>query len=96
MNEQEIQAHNDKFTRYVGDSQRGSQVNGLLNAVLTHNLAETDDARKVTVYYGNTTSVYLNKTANSSPKKVDTGKTYTVTAIYGDSSLITGMLIKQN
>lgn len=37
MDEQEIQAFNNKFTPYEGDRVRGSQVNALAQAVLSNN-----------------------------------------------------------
>ena len=97
LSQQEVQAQNEQFVRYLGDSQRGNQVNGLLSQVLTNNVTQTDAGRKVTVYYGDTTCVYLASAATSSAKKVDTGKTYTVTDIRDTKTgLITGILIKVN
>lgn len=92
----EIQAHNDKYKRYEGTSKRGSQVNAMLDTVLTNNLKETNAGKKVTVYNGGTTgSVRLASNATSSAEKVDTGKTYDVVAVYDEKSgLITGMIIK--
>ena len=92
----EIQAHNDQYKRYEGTAKRGSQVNAMLDTVLTNNLKETNAGKKVTVYWGGTTSTYLSSNATASAKKVDTGKTYDVTAVYDEKSgLVTGMIIKE-
>lgn len=99
LSSQEVQAHNEQFTRYLGDSQRGNQVNGLLSQVLTNNTTQTDDGRKVIVYFnkGTNTEVLLAATQTTSAKKVDTGKTYNVFEKRDEkSSLITEIYIVQN
>lgn len=100
LNEQEVQAHNDQFIRYEGDAKRGSQVNALLQTALNNNLDETDEGKKVIVEYkeGSKPSEELVATSqSSSPKKVDTGATYKVTAVYDkDSRLITKMVVVKN
>ena len=100
MSETEIQAHNDKFMRYEGTAERGSQVNALLQTALTNNLDATNEGEKVIVEYkeGSTaTTTLVAASQSSSPKKVDTGATYTVTAIYDNSSkLITKMIVVKN
>lgn len=100
LNEQEVQAHNDQFTRYEGEAKRGSQVNALLQTALNNNLDETDEGKKVVVEYkegssGTETLVATNQ--SSSPKKVDTGATYTVKAVYDtESRLIVKMEVTKN
>lgn len=95
LSEQEIKVHNDKFIQYEGEAERGSQVNALLQTVLTNNLDATDDGQKVEVVMGSQTLVSKDQT--TSPTKVDTGATYTVTAIYdSDSKLITKMEVTKN
>lgn len=95
MSEQEIQAHNDKFTRYEGSSQRGSQVNAMLSTVLTNNLDSTDEGEMVKVTLDG--ADYLTTGRTSSPTKVDTGKTFTVTAVYdATTKLITEMTVTTN
>ena len=52
LNEQEVQAHNEKFDRYKG-VQKGTACNGMLNTVLTHNMSldeDTEASKEVTVY----------------------------------------------
>lgn len=95
LSEQEIKVHNDKFIQYEGEAERGSQVNALLQTVLTNNLDATDEGQKVEVVMGGQTLVSKDQT--TSPTKVDTGATYTVTAIYdSDSKLITKMEVTKN
>lgn len=48
MNEQEILAFNNKFTPYEGDSIRGSQVNALLQAVVSSNQSVNDNGEITT------------------------------------------------
>lgn len=97
LSQQEIQQHNDKFTRYEGEAQRGNQVNALLTEVMNHNSAQTDDGRKVAVYVDGTVRISTESAATTSPKKVDTGKTYTVEAVYDETTrLITRMNVTEN
>ena len=99
LNEQEVQAHNDQFTRYLGEAQRGSQVNALLQAAFNNNLDETDAGKKVTVILksGGTDTNLVLPTQTSSPTKVDTGATYKVTATYdAESKLITIITVQKN
>lgn len=98
LSSQEVQAQNEQFERYLGDSQRGNQVNAMLSQVLTNNTTQTDAGRKVTVYWGaDSSSVYLASSSTSSAKKVDTGKTYTVTEDRdAKTGLIIGIHIVQN
>ena len=111
LNDTEIQAHNDKYIRYEGENERGSNVNAMLQTVMTNNLDEVDESRKVTVYWGtvdsetgtatketvNGTDTILRSNARTSPKKVDTGRTYTVSVLYdADTGLITEIYVHQN
>ncbi|MCI8273230.1 MAG: hypothetical protein HFJ55_04005 [Clostridia bacterium] len=89
LSEAEIQQFNDKFTRYEGTSQSGTQVNAMLNTVFTHNMSETDEGRKVTVVEGaasGTGTDVLTGDETTKPKKVDTGRRYTVVAEYDNQS----------
>ena len=91
LSDTEIHAHNDKFLRYEGEAQRGSQVNAMLQTVLNNNMNATDESRKVTVY--STTddaTVLLSTGATTSPNRVDTGESYHVWVEYDtNSKLIT-------
>lgn len=101
LNEQEAQAHNDQFTRYTGEAQRGSQVNALLQSALNNNLDETDAGKKVEVVYKSsetaTESLMVATNQTTTPGKVDTGATYKVTVEYDASSrLINKIIIVKN
>ena len=98
LSQQEVQAQNEQFERYLGDNRRGNQVNAMLSQVLTNNTTQTDAGRKVTVYWGaDSSSVYLASSSTSSAKKVDTGKTYSVTEDRdAKTGLIMGIHIVQN
>lgn len=97
LSQQEIQQHNDKFTRYEGEAQRGNQVNALLTEVMNHNSAQTDDGRKVAVYVDGAVRISTESASTTSPAKVDTGHTYTVQAVYDETTrLITRMNVTDN
>ena len=98
LSDTEIQAHNDKFLRYEGEAQRGSQVNAMLQTVLSSNMNETDEGKKVTVYNGSgTASVLLGTSSTTSPNRVDTGKSFHVWVVYDtDSRLITEIHVDEN
>lgn len=97
LSQQEIQQHNDKWTRYEGEAQRGNQVNALLTEVTNHNGAQTDDGKKVAVYYNGSIYISTESAATTSPKKLDTGKTYKVEAVRDEvSQLIVRINITQN
>ena len=97
LSQQEIQQHNDKFTRYEGEAQRGNQVNALLTEVMNHNAAQTDDGRKVAVYVDGAVRISTESAATKSPKKVDTGHTYKVEATYDEvTDLITRIDVTDN
>lgn len=93
LSEQEIKQHNDKWTRYEGEAQRGSQVNALLGEVVDHNHAQTDDGKKVAVFLDGKEYIATATTNTRSPKKVDTGKTFNV---YAEKDPVTGLIIKMN
>ena len=80
LSSQEIQAQNEKFTRYNGTNKRGSEVNSLVQTVLNHNLNTTDDGNKVTVKG----DINLATTATSigDGARADTSALYTITVNY--------------
>lgn len=81
LSSQEIQAQNEKFTRYNGKNKRGSEVNSLLQTALNYNLNTTDDGNKVIVEHGN--EKLVDKTSKSITKQMDTSKLYDITVNYG-------------
>lgn len=93
LEQQEITMFNDKWTRYEGEGKRGTQVNALLSEVVNNNIIQTDD-KKVTVYYGNMETVFINPDSTSAPERLDTSKQYDVTMITDtETGLINGILI---
>ena len=81
LSSQEIQAQNEKFTRYNGKNKRGSEVNSLLQTALNYNLNTTDEGNKVVVKQGETKLV--DKGSKSITKQMDTSKLYNITVNYG-------------
>lgn len=91
MSEVEMQQFNTKFTQYEGDKVRGSQVNAMLQAVLTNNMAADSDDRKVEV----TGDIEMKKAATSLPgTKAAAGSTYKVTCEYGTGGATSGIVNK--
>lgn len=94
LSEYEIQAYNEKFTKYLGDNKSGTTVNSLITTAFNHNLAQDsiDIGKQITLTVGSETIISPNQT--TSPKKVDTGKRYSVQATYDASSkLITSITV---
>ena len=78
LSEYELQQHNDKFEKHLGDNRTGSEVNAMLKTVFNYNMAQDDDDSKVLVR-GQATLT----TGSSEPAdKVPTGTKYDVTARY--------------
>lgn len=93
LEQQEIEMFNDRWKRYEGENQRGVQVNALLLEVVSNNMIETDN-KKITVYYGNMETVFINPDSTSGPEKIDISKQYDVTMITDtETGLINGILI---
>lgn len=99
MNEQEIAAFNSKITPYLGDSISGSQVNALIQYVISNDLAciqsgETFKAITIEFPTGeDTNTIYVdgNVLNGTNVKRVETGsgKYYTVDGTYDSNGLIT-------
>lgn len=93
MSEQEIQAFNNKFTPYQGDNVRGSQVNALVQAVVSNNQSAFENGetttKGITVKGGAGVSITPPTTKeqanNVSVKKLASGTFYKVTFIYTNS-----------
>ena len=71
----EIQAQNEKFLKYNGNKKRGSEVNALLQTVLSNNLNATEDSAKVAVNCG---VVDLATDATSITTRAETSKLYDI------------------
>ena len=101
MDEQEIANFNSKLTPYMGDSISGSQVNALIQLVIsidTSAYSSKELGRGVKITYPSTNgenTISLNNSGvqnsnNAATKKVATGmgKFYKVESKYGDNGLI--------
>lgn len=96
LSSQEIQAQNEKFTRYNGTNKRGSEVNSLLQTALNYNLNTTDDGNKVTVT-GKNGAPSLATTATSITTQADTSALYTIEVNYGGAGgLVNEVIVTKN
>ena len=89
MSDVEITQFNAQFTQYQG-TQSGTSVRSLLQEVLSNNMTQDDNDRKVEV----TGDVTMGKNATSAPiNNVTTGGSYTVTCNYGTSGAANAGLV---
>ena len=89
MSDVEITQFNAQFTQYQG-TQSGTSVRALLQEVLSNNMTQDDDDRKVSV----TGAVTMDKNASSAPiNSITTGGSYTVTCNYGTSGAANAGLV---
>ena len=51
LSEYEIQAFNDKFLNFQGESVSGTSVNSLIRTAFNSNLSEEDEGRKIEIAY---------------------------------------------
>lgn len=80
MSELEMSSFNSKFTQYEG-TQRGTSVRNLLQMILSNNIAEIDENRKIEV----SGVVNMTKDATEAPKdEINTGSTYNVEIQYNE------------
>lgn len=105
MDEQEVANFNSKITPYVGKNISGSQVNALIQLVISldNSAKSSGDATKaVSITYpleaGGTNTISFsggNVSGINGVKRVKTGSGiyYTVTATYGDNGLITTIVV---
>ena len=110
MDEQEIANFNSKLTPYMGDSISGSQVNALIQLVIsidTSAYSSNELGRAITITYKSTNgdnTISVDKDSglkNSNPnatKKVETGvrKFYKVESEYSNGGLINKITVTAN
>ena len=97
MDEQEIAAFNSKITPYLGQSISGSQVNTLIQFVISNNIAcvnSGDTHKAITITFpisGGTNTININNTNSPGTKRVETGanKYYKVDGSYDNNGLLT-------
>ncbi len=86
MDEQEIMAFNNKFTPYIGENKRGSEVNALAQAVLSNNQSAANNGETATK--GIIMTGQVNIAADGSTTtftRLPSGTMYDVTVEYQDS-----------
>lgn len=103
LDEYAIQQHNEKFTKYEGDKESGSEVNALLTTVFTHNNAqdETNTCVKVKAeagVYGSTQTeekevITLSNAIETSPDKVPVAAKYEVELKYSTVTKLVNEII---
>ena len=107
LNEQEIQAFNDKFAHFEGSNIAGSSVKTLLQTIIAVNSTKESDTDKVGVYANAKTGGSLHEVgAADSPTKSDNdisavsqsiksnGK-YNVTLVYGSKAMVSSVNIEE-
>ncbi len=91
MSEVEMSAFNSKFTQYEG-GQRGTSVRNLLQMILSNNIAETDENRKVEV----SGVVTMTKDDTEAPiDEINTSSTYHVEIQYNEGLVSEIVITKQ-
>lgn len=77
MTEVEVNSFNQKFEQYFGNNVRGANVNALIQAVNTNNMATDDDTKKVEIVDVNKIGITKNQKGVYN-KGAKTGNTYIV------------------
>ena len=90
MSDVEITQFNTQFTQYEGEKS-GTTVRSLLQEVLSNNMTEDDDDRKVSISLDG--KEIMSKSATSAPtSQITTGGTYQITCNYGTSGAPAGLV----
>ena len=94
LEQQANEAFNATFETYEG-TQTGSHVNALLMAIVNSNMQYQDESNKIVKVTLDGTEI-ITGTETTLTTRADTGKNYTVEAIYSSEGLITEMTITTN
>ena len=104
LDEQEVSAFNSKITPYLGKSISGSQVNALIQYVISNDLAciqSGETVKVITITFPkesgtNTIRLEGNKLQGTNVKRVETGanKYYEVQGTYDSNGLITTITVE--
>lgn len=104
LDEQEVSAFNSKITPYLGKSISGSQVNALIQYVISNDLAciqSGETVKVITITFPkesgtNTIRLEGNKLQGTNVKRVETGanKYYEVQGTYDSNGLITTIKVE--
>ena len=93
LSQQEVSAANEKFARYNGNNKRGSEVNAMLQTVLSANLDATaaGETAKLVFVSGDVT---LATDAKSITVQADTSKLYDIEVKYeGEGGLVSEIAV---
>lgn len=93
LSQQEVSAANEKFARYNGNNKRGSEVNAMLQTVLSANLDATaaGETAKLVFVSG---AVTLATNAKSITVQADTSKLYDIEVKYeGEGGLVSEIAV---
>ena len=91
MSEVEMEAFNQRFMQYEGE-QRGTTVRALLQTVISNNVGETDENRKIEV----SGDITLTKEDTKVPTEdVNTSSMYNVQMQYNDEGIISQIIITE-
>ena len=85
MDEQQITAFNNKFAQYEGDSRSGSEVNALINQVISSNQAakaEGASEKYITITYPASSGSVSVNVDSTTATKVNNGGSYKVKFTY--------------
>ncbi len=106
MDEQEIANFNSKLTPYIGNNISGSQVNALIQLVISidNSAVSSGNTKSVSITYPTTTGINTievssgSVTGTNQMKRVETGsgKFYTVQSEYGSNGLINKITVTAN
>ena len=98
LSEYQIQQFNDKFRRYEGTNESGSDVNALLKTVFSHNQSQENSSTMVKVTVDGKEKISSDKfDGTSSPEQQPTGARYTIKCTYdAQSKLITSIAVTTN
>ena len=92
MSETEKETFNQRFESYEGE-QRGTNIKSLLQTVLSNNISQTEEDRKVQI----SGDIIVNKDSTEVPTNdVDISSTYHVEMKYNDEGMITEIIITKN
>ena len=92
IDKQKIATYNAPFEAYVGNNVNGAKVRSLYDEVRTHNNAQEDDTKKITIDGKNKPTEI-----NTAKSNIKTGHTYEVKVIYDEhTGYVTSITTKDN
>ena len=92
MSEADISTFNAKWQQYQGNKVQGATVNAMLQAVVSNNLLQDDDTRRITV---SGASINITTGSTNMGTGVATSATYTVTLGYNAQGLVSTITLQK-